>query len=454
MTARPGLLEREGAWSAAALLGVIALAYANSLASPFQFDDYQVIVGNPAVHDLRSLAGSLSGGIRPLLRSAECLCWLAGGGAPWPFHVLNLIVHALNALLVAALGLRLFESGGVPEASARRAAWIAAAVFALHPVNTEAVTYLSGGSVALATLFQLAALWFYDRHLAHGRCADWALALGCLVCALATRETSATLPGLLMLWESLSVRARDPLRVRVLRIAPFWLLLAAAALLALQRGYAAFFATSLEARTPWDNALTQIHAYGWLLKQFFLLAPLDLDPDLPVRHAPDAASVLQALLLVALLASALALRGRARWAAFCAAWGVLGFLPTNSLLPRLDVANDRQWYLPGIALCWTLGWLAAALLARARRPALVLVASGLLALAALTALRNADYRSELALWRQTLAQSPHKPRALNNYGVALRLAGRETEARAAFLGALAYDPRFTPAQQNLAVPSR
>jgi hypothetical protein len=432
-----------------AVLSAVTLTYANGLAAPYQFDDYRTILGNPAIQEATALLAALAGGIRPLLRVVQWLCWSVGGGAPWPFHLVNVIVHGLNTVLVAGLGGRLFTCCGVPPATAQRAAWIAAAIFALHPVNTEAVTYISGGSVALATLFQLAALWAYDRHLLHGRPADWTLALLFFVCALATRETSAILPLLLMLWESLSGHGQDRARTRTLRLAPFWLLLAVAAAVALPRGYGPFFAVSLETRGPFDNALTQIHAYGWLLGQFFLLAPLDLDPDLPVLHGPDALLALQALLLACLLAAALILGRRMRWATFCAAWGVLCFLPTNSLLPRLDVANDRQWYLPGIALCWTLGVLAAELLARAPRPALALIAAGLAALAVTTALRNADYRSELALWQQTLAQSPHKPRVLNNYGVALRLAGHETQAQAAFLRALAYDPQFAPAQQNL-----
>ena len=406
------------------LLAVLA-AYANSFGGDFQFDDYNVIVYSTLVQDWDRLAPTLLGGIRPLLKLSYWALWNVGDGTPWPFHLWNGLLHAANALMVFALGQKILGDA--------RPALFGALLFAVHPVNTEAVTYLCGGSVAMAAFFQLAALlaWTNERR---------GLCLLLWLCALATRETAATLPLLLLLWEAHQGRGWA-----LRRAWPFAALLLVAVLLVIPNSkYAHFFTVSLSARGLWDNALAQVHGLTWLLGQFFWPGRSNIDPDLPLSVAVDGLRLLEAALLMGLLGSALWLKRLWPWAAFCAAWGVLHFLPTNSLLPRLDVANERQWYLPGIALCWTLGYA----LHRLRGGAVI---TGLLVLilTAFTYQRNRDYTDELSLWAQTVRVSPGKARAWNNYGVALRITGDAEGAKAAFTRALALDPHHPEAQQNL-----
>ena len=127
-------------------------------------------------------------------------------------------------------------------------------------------------------------------------------------------------------------------------------------------------------------------------------------------------------------------------------------IPTNSFLPRFDVANDRQLYLAlmGPAL------IAAVPLARlhaggAHRTvaARVAIASLLLVLAFATIMRNRDYRSEVALWERTSEASPMKPRVWNNLGYARQQAGDSDGARRAYREALRLDPTQWRARNNL-----
>ncbi|NGY05233.1 ArnT family glycosyltransferase [Solimonas terrae] len=439
-------VRRPGHGGLVLLAALTAVAYANVLGAGFQFDDFNVIADNPDIHSRAALLAYLPHGIRPLLKLRDALLWSLGGGQPLAFHACSVVVHLLNTGLVWHLGRRMFERCATPAPHAQSAAVFGAALFAVLPVNTEAVTYVSGSSVAFSAMFMLASLAMYDAFLERGGGWRWLACFGFFLGGLAARETAATLPVLLLLWDALAPSRRG----RLVRHAPFWLvLIAGLALAVLRTRYDEFFAVSLSTRAPWDNALAQIRGLCWLLAQALLLRPLDIDPDLHVPDGVDATLVAQAALLALLLLAGLVSGRRWPWAPFCAAWGVLHFLPTNSLLPRLDLANDRQWYLPGIAACWTLGYAIAAATAHAPRSAGIAAIALLSALAWRTHERNLDYADEPSLWRQTLSQSPDKPRVLNNYGVALRLEGRELQARAAFLRALAVDPTFEAARKNL-----
>lgn len=113
------------------------------------------------------------------------------------------------------------------------------------------------------------------------------------------------------------------------------------------------------------------------------------------------------------------------------------------MLPRLDIANDRQLYLaligPALLLARTIGTRLPA------RAAAGLVSVLCVVLAAATVARNADYRNEISLWQATVEASPNKARAWNNLGYAHRLAGDADAARAAFVRALQIDPGFARA---------
>ena len=443
------LAERHAPWLLAAL---VALAYAGSWSGAFQYDDFQVIVDNPVVHSWAALSADFGHGLRPLLKLTYWFSWVTGGGSPLAFHAFNLAVHLGNVLLVWALARRIYGIAGADAARAAPAALLAAAIFALHPLQTEAVTYICGRSSSLMALLCLAALLCWDRYLQGRRLRDAVLAWLAFVCAVGTKEPALLLPLALLLWESLR-RPGGGWGPLLLRHAPFWLLpLAAVWVVVPHTGYADFAVASLSERPLWHNAMSQIHALVWLLRGLLLLRAPNFDPDLPVITGADAALCAEAALLLALLGTGLAVAWRRPWLGFCLAWVVLQFLPTNSMMPRLDVANDRQWYLPLAGVAWAAGW--AMLRLRDARPriAVALSLALLLALGLATTRRNADYRSEISLWQATLQQSPGKARAWNNYGVALRMAGRIPEARAAYARALELDSGFAPARSNLGLP--
>ena len=424
------------------ILGVVLLAYVNALIGPFQFDDYNVIVHNAAVTrwppDL--------GGLRPVLKLSYAANWQTGAGA-FGFHLFNVAVHALNALMVFALGLRL-AGRFLDPAPARRAALIGALLFVLHPVHTEAVTYISGRSASLMTCFYLASVLAYlrGREL---RSAPWLYAVSPLLfaLALATKETAITLPFALLLWHGCCER-ETPHWPSVLRgqCVHWAVLLAALAAMSLRPDYREL----LEFAPSAETLRTQVHGTSYLVSRWFALGGLNIDPDLPMQREWTTALATQLAGLTLLLGIGLwALRTRPWWG-FGVLWLCLQLVPGNTLIVRWDVANERQLYLAGIGLFVASGIaLERTRLALPRSLVLPSLAALCLLLAAFTVLRNFDYRSEVALWEDTARKSPRKARVHNNLGDAYGRAGDKERARASFVKALELDPDYPLARNNL-----
>ncbi|HEX7519195.1 MAG TPA: hypothetical protein VF325_02845, partial [Candidatus Deferrimicrobium sp.] len=144
------------------LAGAVAVVYLNSFRGVFQFDDYNVIVDNGGVHNWGAFLAGLPRGIRPLLKLTYTLNWISGLGL-FGFHLVNVGLHAANAVMLFFLASRI----GGPSVS-RFAALLPALLFAVHPVQTEAVTYISGRSVSLMAFFYLGSLLAYLRGRARG----------------------------------------------------------------------------------------------------------------------------------------------------------------------------------------------------------------------------------------------------------------------------------------------
>jgi tetratricopeptide (TPR) repeat protein len=430
----------------ALLCGAVGLAYLIAFWGAFQFDDYHVILLNPAVHSWRGWRESMPG-IRPLLKLSYVLNWVSGLGL-LGFHAVNLLCHAASALCVFALCRRWGDALGLDPAQIPAVAVTTALLFALHPAQTEAVTYVSGRSVALMALCYLGACLAYRQDASGSR---QLLSPLLFAAALFTKETAWTLPFAILLTEAAGCRASWRDRLWGLRLHWAVLALAAGAMLAME-GYRRLLMGSLAARDLGTNLLTQVGGQVYLLTQPLLLLRVNIDPDLAVLTTitPSLALKAAALLLLT-LAGILQLRRRP-WLGAGILWTFLHLLPTNSLLPRLDVANDRQLY---VALIGPALILAVVLWGRLPRRAAALATLVLaLGLGVATAERNLDYRTELSLWQATVRESPNKARVWNNLGYAYQLAGDIPAARRAYQHALALDPSHVKARINLDALSR
>jgi hypothetical protein len=444
-------LKKESRFIAPALiLGAILLAYFNAFSGAFQYDDFNVIVENGRVHSLAAWFADM-GGIRPLLKLSYTLNWMAGP-SPWGFHLVNLAIHCANGLLAFTL-LKHFSSD---VEDAHLIALATTLIFVLHPAQTEALTYICGRSTSLMTLFYLAGFVAYIQGQEQSSRAWNLLSVLCFLLACLTKETALTLPPALLLWERMArpwKGLKQGLKQALSTTASHWILLALICTgLTLHPFQRELFAASFSTRSVPVNLLNQIQAQGYLLRTWCWPAHLNIDPLLPpATHVTWAIAGIGALLMGMVGIGIFSIRTRP-WLGFGLLWFFLHLLPTNSFVPRFDVVNERQLYLPSLGLALVL---VCAARAEFRKFGVNqnLVASCflllILLLGARTALRNRDYQSEIALWRNSVEGAPRNPRAHNNLGYAYLLQGDKTQARKAFETALTLDPGYVKARVNL-----
>jgi tetratricopeptide (TPR) repeat protein len=284
--------------------------------------------------------------------------------------------------------------------------------------------------MALSTTFLFAGLLALAGPL---RVGPYIAAL-CTLAGLAVRETAWIFPAVFLLTEHL--RGTGP--AEQLRKTGPSLVVVAAALITflLEPHYRQLIDVSTSLRGFEAQLRAQVEGLGYLLSQLVSLTP-NIDPDLRVPPHWTSGLMLQAAALMTLLVTSAwyTLRKRS-WLAAGILWFFVLLVPTNSFMPRVDIANDRHLYIAIAGPLWSL--------------LIVLQAGALMVtLSVATLIRNEDYRSELALWARTSVQSPEKPRVWNNLGIACLQAERPDCALQAFRRAVQLDPHDSRAGVNL-----
>lgn len=416
-----------------------------SAMSPFVFDDELAIAQNPAIRQLRPLTPFLANrdqmptSGRPLAAYSLALNYAWGGLEPFGYHLTNVILHLAAGLALFAWLSRLWTTWG-PMAPARAGAmaWGVAALWLVHPLQTEVVHYVVQRTEILMGLCLLLTLYCSTRALAAPAGGGWWRAGAIAACGLGmlSKESMVVAPLLVALYDRTVVsgsfarawRQHAPLHVG---LALTWLPLAA--LVALNPHS---WSVGSHLLNPWRYALTQSGVIAHYLRLAVWPHPLCIDyGDWPIARsfgdvAPSAA----------LLAAGLALTGlgvaQRRMAGFWAAWVVLLLAPTSSVLPiATEVAAERRMYLPlvGLLVLVVRGlWRAAALLGpQPRRQWRVAMACTVVLLGPLTMgtlQRGRLYTDTVALWQDAVRTRPGNARAHNNLGVALQRAGALDEA--------------------------
>jgi len=448
--------------AASALLAI--LLYLNTLYGPYLSDSVVEIRDNDRVHSLSNIpsllvtdfwaAGYGSNPLyRPLTAVVTTVVYVAGGGRPEFFHAWNLILHASASALVAMLAVALGLGGP--------AALIAGALFAAHPVHTEAVGWISGQSDLLAAACLLAA-W-----LAHIR-RRFLVALLCCLLALFSKESAVIFPGLVLLGEiarpargsreSVSISERIPWRY----IAGY-----AAALVAyLGVRYAVLghvFGGGTLVGDPLNplveapaitRVLTSVKVLGVALRQSLFPRVLCVNygyNQLPVVTGLSVQWIVTATAVVFVvgLAAWAALRWmdpRRVWAvALGGAVFLVAFLPTSNLFfPVISIFGERYLYLPVLGIC-----LAAAALLDAPRWRWWLAAALIALLGVRTVARNTEFLDPVDYFEAGTRACPDSAGAHYWRGLTLRQAGQLERSEQEHRLALAIAPHYADAHGEL-----
>lgn len=440
------------------LVAAVTAAYVNTLAVPFLLDDIGAIAENPTLRRLwplsQVLAPPANAGVggRPVANLSFALNHAVGGLDVRGYHVVNLAIHvgatlALFGLVRRTLLLpRVRRGGPAEETHVALTAGAAALLWALHPLHTESVTYLSQRTESLMGLCYLATLYCYARATQEpGR--GWAAAafVACLL-GMATKEIMVTAPVAALLYDrtfvSGSLRAAwQQHRRLLLALAAPWLLLLFLLADVRTRGVAH------ASVAWWEYALTSTRAILHYLRLAIWPTPLVFDYGTDVvRRAVDVWP--QLLGLATLLGATLVAWWRRPFLGFAGAWFLLLLAPASSVVPVAgQTMAEHRMYLPLVPV---VGAGAVALVRSFGPRALIAIVLAAGVLGGATVVRNQDYRDAVSLWTDTIQKRPDNARAHASLGAAHLARGELPAARGALERAVALDPRAAEAHNNLA----
>ncbi len=481
------------------LLGIAA--YSNTLHSPFVLDDIPSIIDNETIRDISRFLGGEGRAFNPrrvVGYFTFALNYRWGGLDPFGYHLFNIAIHILSAwvlyfLLRVTLQTPFFGTGKM-QRRLELLPLFAALLFVVHPVQTQAVTYVVQRLASLVTLFYLLTLLCYARGrvlLASGGAGEdgqrkplvplvyFAASLLFALLAVQTKEVAATLPVALLLYEFCFF---EPGRRRNLLLAAgavLFVLTAAVVVLKAGKPLGELLSDVNELSretvniTRGDYLITQFSVIATYLRLLVLPVNQNLDYDYPVYHSLFAPQVFFSfLLLLGLFAVAVAqLRsssasgfGRGedldedrkmkgylgRVISFGVLWFFVALAVESSVIPISDVIFEHRVYLPSAGAFTAI---VAAILLICRKLPSRAVAGGAALLVAVFAVvtwqRNTVWESQLSLWGDVIAKSPEKSRANNHYGVALSREGRVPEAMEYLKKSLQINPRNPVALYNM-----
>jgi hypothetical protein len=366
-------------------------------------------------------------------------------------------MHLLAGLTLLGLVRHMLDSDRFPRQPVRAARWLAAAVatiWVVHPLQTEAVTYIIHRAESLMGLFLLLTLYSVIRGARSPHPRAWyAAAVGACLLGMGSKEVMVAAPILVLLYDRLFlaasfkdiVRRRWPLYVG---LATTWLVLGA--LLATRRQAEDW--ELLPGITAWRYAITQPAVIMHYLRLALWPHPLVLDY---AWHPVDTLSAALPWLapVLGLLAATLWALYRQSWLGFWGAWFFLILAPSSTILPIADLAFEHRMYLPlaavvvvaivggyGVLEALFTRWGTPEHLRRWTEAVPVILAVAILG--SMTVLRNEDYRSQLAMWSDVVAKRPDNARAHNNLGSALFKRGRPDEAIAQYREAVRLKPDY------------
>ncbi len=446
------------------LVGAVLAAHGGAVRGQFHYDDVFAIVENPAVQSWDPLRYFVSSnaviseanaaGYRPLTVASLALNYHLGGVSPVGYLVTNLVLHLAVSWLVFLVGRRLLGDW--------RWAGGAALVFALHPVNAEAVNYSVARSSLLSTLWTLVACWAFLRGRLGGHVGWHGLGLAAFLAAMLSKESAVALviplaayPWLSARWEHAPGEPGATDRSAGYRDVIPYLILAAA--------YVAFWsAMTWGGIRPPGRAAYPAWTFAEVVARSLALWvwpwPLGLDHPLTFLQRFDPALAVGLVVFGAawLAAVAVGVR-RAPFAAWASIWIAAGFAPLAPLpwLTTVGLLQENRLAFSAVAMAWLTAWTAQRLVARLRRGALgmwVVASLGLglvIGAVGLDRMRSAVWNDDARLWEEVVNRSPGNLLARINLGSAYMERKEFDRAEAEFRRVTVLAPDYPRAYYNL-----
>jgi protein O-mannosyl-transferase len=440
------------------LLAALAVAvYANSFQNDFVWDDEYLITNNthvqePSVkHALLFFKDNLgkygqdeNNFFRPLQELSYMLDYTAWKMNPVGFHLTNLLLHILAAFFLFLAAFHICQS--------RTIGLISALLYLVHPLHTEAVTYIAGRADSLMAVFLLISFYFYILRK------KAALSYIAFIFALISKETAIMFPVILLCYEA--VFNEKGIRLTWPRYAPY---------LTITAGYIALRATVLNFKYPvaaisagvgfYERLLTAFRA----LKEYFrlIVLPFDLHMERALvfsRSFFEKNVFISFLLFAVIVIVMFALKKKHKPAFFGLGWFFITIFPLSNIPFALNATMAEHWlYVPLIGIAVTAGYglvrFAGIIAPRNREISnfLITVISFcvIIYLSAITISQNKVWRDSETLYNHTLRYAPESPRVHYNLGNTYREGGRLLDAEREYKISIELDPNFHSSHFNL-----
>ena len=444
--------------------------YSNTLSNGFVYDDMGEIVGNQWVRQLKNLFSPCH-----RYRITETFTFYIDyklwGLSPSGYHFTNLLFHILVSVSIYFLA-NLILKNPVP-------AFFTSALFAAHPVHTEAVSVISHRQELLAMLFMIFSLILYIK----GRTAQsldrarrkrtWvfiALSLSFYFLAMAAKEVAIILPALLFFYDfyfqkdSLLRNKKLQIRNSAKWYIPYFILLGLFVLFSItgprwRFSYPGFnvvsLGHSLSGGRPYFSILvTQLRGFSEYLRLLFFPNRLSIDYYFPFYKSIFLPSILLSVfLLFVILALTVITFRRFKIISFGIVWFLINLLPVSNIVPKTFFVAERYLYIPSFGFCLIIGFVLWKLILKKSLRILGIIIFGLLIIlySVRTIVRNFDFKSEYTLWSKTLKDNPMSATGYNNLGAALLNSGEIERSIEEFKKAIELVPTYAKSYYNLGI---
>ena len=483
-----GSSSRHPRWSgwlplAAAVLA--GAAYFNALDNPFVYDDHDTVIGNRSLVDLSNLHFILVyTPFRPLVNASYAFDRWLSDYRPLGYHLTNVVLHMVVVVLLYGWLRRVIKDSSA-EVEPSGPAFVGAACFAVHPLQTEAVGYVSGRSEVMCAVFFISALLLSRRAILSGSWISAAFGAACGLLALGSKETALAWPVVFLAYDWLLRPGADDVRTRRLWqvCVPVLVVVGLAGgyrLSMLKMSYAGLSSAILNAETQAIVIWRYVKLLVWPFGQSIMHSVYR------VTSVIDPLAAIAAIGIALVIALAVRIRRSHPVVAFGIVWFFAVLAPSSSFVPLREGMAEHRVYLAsagfftavaGILQVWRERWPVRSLAPR------VTLAVALAVLCVLTIRRNQVWSDPVTLWteatlhaegmwephyaladslreqgdcgraiseyRQAVALRPAHRDAHTNLGICLAQLGQPEEAERAFRQALAIDPRFARGYTNL-----
>jgi hypothetical protein len=374
------------------------LAYSNTFSVPFQFDDLRVIRFNFSLRDLTNWQGIFSSEpFRPFLIATFALNYKIGKSDPFTYHAFNLFCHFFAVMLFYFLLRK--QSSNVLFAA------VAALLMAVHPLNTEAVTYISSRAIVLCAIFYFASLLSIDAYFRKGSRVSLFFFLVFFLFAMLTKEDGGLIPFAALLYNALFFGKNSVRKHRVFHVFTIAFVFLAGAI----RIYV-YFHSAQEFPYPLMTWMaTEINV--WFRYLFLALWPVSLNIDADIRPSnfTHPAFWISLAMLGFFLVAGWRLRKTHVILAFWCAWFFLNLLASSFVIPLADFMAEHRAYISLFGFCGAISYVAFKITPK-NLVAKIAICMLIIFYSFATFQRNKIWKNELTLWYDATSKSPKKIR--------------------------------------------